>query len=105
MSPPTSLRIGGRQWSVEYPAALEDGAAGSCTYEAAELAARKDLVEFEKRDAVLHESMHAILYMQGHTSYGNAQEERFVRSLSTGLIGVLQDNPEFAKWLIAKIQK
>lgn len=58
---------------------------------------------FDTRDTVLHELMHAILAQQGHTSYGNATEEAFVRPLAAGLVGIFQDNPEFAKWLTAKV--
>lgn len=54
-----------------------------------------------KRDTVLHEVMHAIRSLQGRES-GGAVEEDYVRSIATGLIGVLDDNPEFARWLITK---
>lgn len=54
-----------------------------------------------KRDTILHELFHALRSLQGR-EYGGEVEEDYVRSLATGLIGVLDDNPEFAQWLINK---
>lgn len=54
-----------------------------------------------KRDTILHELMHAVRSLQGR-EYGGGVEEDYVRSLATGLIGVFDDNPEFAQWLITK---
>lgn len=54
-----------------------------------------------KRDTILHELMHAIRSLQGR-EYGGEVEEDYVRSLATGLIGVFDDNPEFAEWLLKK---
>jgi hypothetical protein len=51
-------------------------------------------------DTVVHEVLHAIYSFMG-LSRGNG-EERIVGSFSTGLIGVLRDNPEFTKWLARK---
>lgn len=104
MKAPTSLRIGGRRWAISYPKELPANAAGLCHYDEGRLEARNDLDAFEKRDAVLHEATHALLYMRDHTTFGNKQEERYVRSIATGLIGLLQDNPEFAQWLIQQIE-
>lgn len=63
------------------------------------------LGEFDTRDTLLHEVMHAILAQQGRTTFGNEEEELYVRALATGLMGVLQDNPDFAQWLIQPIKK
>lgn len=60
--------------------------------------------EFDLRDAVLHECMHAILYQQGYSNEYEA-EELYVRPLATGIIALLQDNPELAAWLIAPIER
>ena len=53
------------------------------------------------KDTLLHEVFHAIRYQQGREDGGKVEED-YVRSLATGLIGVLSDNPTFAKWLILK---
>jgi hypothetical protein len=59
---------------------------------------------FELKDAVLHECMHAILHQQGYTNEYEA-EELYVRPLATGIIALLQDNPELAAWLIQPIER
>lgn len=62
--------------------------------------------EFSERDTVLHEIMHAILYQQdNHRPDDQSLEESFVRPLATGIIAVLQDNPQLAQWLIAPIKE
>jgi hypothetical protein len=58
---------------------------------------------FATRDTVLHELMHAILAQAGHSRGGDEVEEALVGPLATGLVGVLQDNPEFAHWLTEKL--
>lgn len=59
---------------------------------------------FTDKDTLLHEIMHAILYQQNqHRPY--KLEESFVRPLATGIIAVLQDNPQLAQWLIAPIKE
>ncbi len=55
--------------------------------------------EIEEADTVLHEVLHAICYTMKIDLEPDV-EEKVVATLATGLIGVLQDNPEFAKWLI-----
>lgn len=76
---------------------------GLCHYETATMDVAAGQQEFDTRDSLLHETMHAILAQQGRTTFGNEEEELYVRALSTGLMGVLQDNPEFAQWLIQPI--
>lgn len=62
--------------------------------------------DFATKDSFLHETMHAILFMQGH-SLGSSEdpnyetEEKYVRALSTGLIAFLRSNPAVANWLIS----
>lgn len=65
---------------------------------------RNDMDAFDTKDTVLHEVFHAIRWGQGRL-YGAKVEEDYIRSLATGLIGVLQDNPEFAKWLLSPIKQ
>lgn len=55
--------------------------------------------EFQKRDTLLHEVMHAVLRQQGRT-YTKA-EELYVTSLATGLLGTLRSNPKLAAYLLA----
>lgn len=79
-------------------------ASGLCRYEQAVIDCVTKQTPFNARDTLLHETFHAILAQQGRTTFGNEEEELYVRALATGLMGVLQDNPEFAEWLIEPIQ-
>lgn len=98
--PPEALRINGRIFSVRYsPAAAMPDALGLCYFDKTLLEIRGDQSPHETRDTLLHELMHALRYTQGREYAGDVEED-FVRSLATGLMGVFQDNPEFAKWLI-----
>lgn len=96
-----SLEIAGRSILVKEVAnnKLPD-AYGQWHNDTQQITVRKSLLPIEKKDTVLHEVMHAILTLQGRT-YGGEVEELYVRSLATGLVGVLRTNPEFAQWLIA----
>ena len=106
MAAPKAIRINGRQWRVDMvPLDQMDSCYGLCHYSKGliEVATCQD--PFDTRDTLLHESMHAILAQQGRSPLATEEEELYVRALSTGLIGVLQDNPEFAKWLIQPIPR
>jgi len=48
-------------------------------------------------DTILHELLHAIYATFGLKD--EDEEERIVSALATGLVGVLRDNPNFARWL------
>ncbi|QSI31481.1 hypothetical protein GNX71_18610 [Variovorax sp. RKNM96] len=67
------------------------------------IAYRDCMDAFDTKDTIVHEVFHAIRHTQGREN-GGAVEEDYVRSLATGLIGVIQDNPAFAKWLLTPIK-
>lgn len=101
-APPRNLDINGRPWALKAQAAGRmRGAAGLCHYDKARIDYQTRMLPVERRDTVLHEVMHALLYTQGR-EYGGEVEETYVRALASGLIGVLDANPEFADWLITK---
>lgn len=103
---PKSLRIGGREWRIRFRRLSSLGDAYGLThYDKGLLDVASGLGSFDTRDTLLHEAMHAILAQQGRTTFGNEDEELYVRALATGLMGVLQDNPDFAQWLIQPISK
>ncbi len=94
------LKINGRTFRIEALPADSDNL-GEMRGDAGVIAMRPKQDEFTERDTLLHEAFHAILHQQGNEDGGKV-EEHYVRSLATGLLGVLRDNPTFAKWLIAK---
>lgn len=77
---------------------------GLCDYEKAVIKVREGLDQHERKDALLHEVMHAILYQQGR-EHGGETEETYVRALATGIIAVFQDNPELAMWISSPVQE
>lgn len=100
--PPRKLAVNGREWALRaQPAKAMRGAVGLCFYAKARIDYQTRMSNVERRDALLHEVMHAVLYTQGR-EYGGEVEEAYVRALATGLIGVLDANPEFTNWLITK---
>lgn len=103
---PTAIRIGGLIWDIQYhiPERMGDNL-GLCRCTEGVIEIRQDQSAFELRDTVLHEVLHAMMHHQGRTGSGPADEETHVRCTATGLMGVLQDNPLFAKWLITPINK
>ncbi len=100
---PSRVRIAGREWLLKFlPSSKMDGNMGLAHFDTGMLAIQARMGAFSTRDTVLHETLHAILHTQGH-AYGLEVEEHYVNSIATGLTGVLQDNPEFAQWLIHPI--
>lgn len=99
---PEKVRVAGREFSLEYRKESDmEGAAGWCQWSSNSIAILEDQLPIEETDTVLHELFHAILYCQGR-EYGGKTEELYVRALATGLTGLLQDNPEFTKWLTSR---
>jgi len=57
-----------------------------------------DMNDIRTVETLLHEIFHAIFYSYGIGNH--LEEENIVGLMSTGLAGVLRDNPDFAKRLI-----
>ena len=102
---PKAVRIAGRQWAIRRrrTSTLVD-CVGLCHYDKGVIDVALSQTPFDTRDTTLHEVLHAILLNAGFQR-STDEEERYVLALATGLTGVLQDNPEFAKWLIQPITK
>jgi hypothetical protein len=99
MTPPDSVKVNGRLIRIKQrPQSKMPGAAGlfHSNKSLIELSNGQDLQEL--RDTLLHETLHALLHTQGR-EYGGEVEELYVRAIATGLVGVLQDNPDFTQWL------
>ena len=103
--PPTTVRISGRVVPLiaEDPEQMPE-AYGAWHSDEGIIKYRTGMTLLETQDTLLHEVFHSLRSYQGR-EYGGIVEEDYVRSFATGLIGVLQDNPEFAKWLTCKPTK
>jgi Zn-dependent peptidase ImmA (M78 family) len=108
MKRPSRVRVGGHEFTIRYRKfADKEKALGLCIYKDARVEIATGQTPFDTRDTVLHEIMHALLAKQGHVGscFKNETEERYVNALASGVVGVLQDNPELAKWLIEPLTK
>lgn len=98
---PDTIRVFGRTYTFNYETAggLGQDRVGSCDnlHQIITIDAQQSLVE--EADTVLHEVMHAIFYTM-KIGLDIDTEEKVVSALASGLVGVFQDNPEFAQWLI-----
>lgn len=99
MRRPKALRIGGREWRIRSVSPDKMGdACGLCHYDKGRIDVATGMTPFDLRDTLLHEALHALLARHGFERTAG-MEEAFVTPLATELIGLLQDNPEFAQWL------
>lgn len=99
---PPSVRIFGRVYPVVYvkdsPLGLTN--MGQCNDAKQVIHVQDGLTPIEESDTVLHEVIHGIDYVTGL-----GLEERQVRGLAAALIGLFQDNPQFAQYLIQEKNK
>lgn len=95
------IRILGRNYELKREAL--EGMAGQCDRHSGIITISPNASQFDLKDVVLHEVMHAVLYQQG-ANHAYPLEESFVRPLASGLTGVFQDNPKLARWLIQQIK-
>jgi len=97
---PQSVRILGKTHSINYkPSDEMQNSYGLCFNGRQRIDIQGDLPSGEEADTVLHEILHAILFQMA-VLLPTEIEEQFVRPAASGLHAVLQDNPQFAKWLI-----
>lgn len=57
------------------------------------------MVEPEKANTILHEVLHAIVHVWGIEFKDSEQEETIVNSMSSAMVTIIKDNPEFIMWL------
>lgn len=71
---------------------------GLCNNMAQVIDIDEDGSPLEVADSVLHETLHGICYTM-KLGFDEETEEKFVSAVATGLMGVFQDNPEYAQWI------
>lgn len=98
--PPELLRIFGRTYRVlkETVGGLGQDRVGSCDNINQIIVIDALQSPVEEADTLLHEVLHAIAYTM-KIGLDLDDEEKVVAALATGLLGVIQDNPEFGEWL------
>ena len=93
-----TIRILGRDYAIDMvsPTRFTQMELGMCDNKNQIIHLATDQTPIEAADTLLHEVIHAIDFLVGLDL-----SEHQVRHLAATLLGVLQDNPEIAEWLIA----
>ena len=95
-------------YRVKYTSAEElmrHGALAQTSMETRTIWLRFDASNAEQQEDLLHELLHVALYCRGGMDSNlesHGVEEEFVNPSSKGLIRILQDNPDVAKWIETK---
>lgn len=90
---PASVRILGRTFEISKEP-LDEGLCGLCYPAGQRILVAPEQSPLEEVDTVLHESIHAVEYL-----LDLRMSEKQVRLLATALVGIFQDNPEFARYI------
>lgn len=102
---PTSARIGPFTYAIEWPIFVSDEDGEVVSGEAAhvELTIRvsRGLPIDLQRKTLLHELMHAAVFVTGHNT-DEVTEEQFIRSSAFALFGILRDNPDVARFITSR---
>ena len=100
---PKSLRIFGRTYTIIYTTSEKlGGSYGLCDKLNQLLHIAEDVGAEEFKDTVIHEALHAARWVTKAEVPNPRAEEAAVTSFAAIIVGILQDNPEFAKWLSQK---
>lgn len=96
---PTLVRVLGKDITIDY--ASEDFPdAGQMQEDSLSILIKGGQLPIEEMDTLLHETIHGLDYI---LDLGLSEHQ--VRMLATGLIGLFQDNPEFAAFVTRLIPK
>ncbi len=95
---PASLRIMGRTFAVELVTPSDMNICGTCIAPQNVITLTEHQHPCEEADTLVHEVLHALMYLVGPRLSFNKEEE-VVRALATGLMQVFHDNPEFLAYI------
>lgn len=102
MKPPTAVTIGSHQYTIEWPDNVTDEADnwlyGQTRARYALIRVSHDAAPSQRRDTLLHELIHAALSDAPH-GLDSEQEERVIRALTPGLLGIIRDNRALIRYL------
>lgn len=89
---PRNVRVFGKNHEIIYSDTMTE--LGLTDYHNCKVIIKEGQLPIEEADTVLHEIIHVIDYTMDLD-----MTEHQVRSVATGLIGIFQDNPLFARWI------
>ncbi len=101
---PSAIKIGFATYRVFESPVLERHGDKTGTFHRGlrEICVSDELTGDKAAYVLLHEVLHGI-YSHWTLDEGSLTEERIVASFSDGLLAVFRDNPEFGRWLLARL--
>lgn len=104
MKPPKVLYIGAADVDVKFRKQLSSPTLiGEFDGAGSNILLRNDQSESSLRDTLIHEALHAIVYLSGireNLSLSHEDEEKLVVALSPWLLALLRDNPKLVEFLL-----
>lgn len=94
---PKRIRILGKRFTVSYPEAVEGDLVGECDTDSQTIAVQDKLPLESEQDTLIHEVLHAIDEM-----VDSKLRESQVKRLATGLLAILRENDDLARYLTLK---
>jgi len=94
---PSRIKILGKVYTVDFvpegTQGLEGDDCGLCDSEKLLISVKDGQPAYNEQDTVLHEVIHAITHQMDIEKFMGKHEEKIVRTLATGLLAVIKDNP------------
>ena len=100
MKKPTELKMMGFDFALFFPTDISDKHLGTWSYQKQGIIIDGRLTDTVQQATLLHEIIHACSYLSGAFI-----KERQVHAIAAQLFVTLRENPEVAKWLLAKIKE
>lgn len=65
----------------------------------------EDMVDSEKINTILHETLHGVIHVFGIKFRDHEQEEEIVNSLGGALTTLIKDNPKLFRWIMSVLHE
>lgn len=100
---PSKVKIGYSTFKIQSKNSKwkeKNDAVGLCTVDKSLIEYCAEQTESELVNTILHEILHAVIYIFDIEFGSDSKEEYFVRKMTNGLHTLFVDNPELLSWLI-----
>ena len=99
--PPSKLKVGYRDYTVQVVDTFgSSGQFGECNHATGVIQYKPVSNSIENVNTILHETLHACVYVFGmHKNLDHDAEEYVVNTLTNALIGVFKDNPKLLTYI------
>jgi hypothetical protein len=97
---PNELKFMGRTYKIIFPDKIEDDNLGLTSHSKFLVKVKSKQIPLEEADTLIHEVLHVIWYHMGLCADNSDDvEERFVRTLATGLVCTFLENEKLLTYL------